>query len=610
MRLATAAKIAVGVVVVPVVAVVVALQFLDLNPYRDAIGRRVEAFTGRDVAIAGEIDLDLVPRPAVVVEEVSLGNATWGSRPEMVKVGRAEIELAFLPLLVGGLEVRRLVLVAPDILLETDERDRGNWVFAKGGAPAEAGTPAETEAEAKGGITVPRFSEVLIEDARITYRDGRTREETQIGLDRVVARSDGSKSPLYLELRGALNGRRIDVAAELGPLSRLFDARRPYPVEFRLRAGNSDAQGKLTLAAAAVPPSFEGTVSWKTIDLRDLGLVGGEEDDAPPPGQPLFSEDPLPFSGLRAVEAKVDLSGKRLLGGPVELKDIAGVVSLKGGRLTAEGLKAAVEGGGSVDGRIVVDGSRRSGTVTARLTARELGLEALVGEVVTIGKVSGEADAAIALSAEGRSMRELMASLDGAAEVVVGKSSVGNRYLDLVAGEFLTTLLESAYRADEVTYLNCAVARMRFVKGTGRSEALLVDTTRSTIKGNGTVDLSKEAIDMVIVPRPKKVGLSLGVPVRVVGPLRSPSVLPDTAGTLKSLGRMAAGIATGGLAFGSVALLGNIGEKDNPCLAAAKEAAPAPEAAASKPPEKEESGGVRGFFKGIGKRIDKAIERE
>ena len=45
----------------------------------------------------------------------------------MVRLKVLEIEVKLFPLLFGNIQVKRLILVEPDILLETDRKGRGNW---------------------------------------------------------------------------------------------------------------------------------------------------------------------------------------------------------------------------------------------------------------------------------------------------------------------------------------------------------------------------------------------------------------------------------------------------------------------------------------------------
>ncbi len=148
-------KILIGLlasVVVVVVAGVVTPFYMDLEELRGPIEAEAEKATGRKVIVAGEIDLDisLTPGIALQVQDIRFANADWGSRPEMVSIRRLEIEVAILPLFSGDFQFKRLVVVAPDILLETDAKGRGNWEMAgaaedetapEGAAPGDG--PAE-----------------------------------------------------------------------------------------------------------------------------------------------------------------------------------------------------------------------------------------------------------------------------------------------------------------------------------------------------------------------------------------------------------------------------------------------------------------------------------
>ncbi|HEM47146.1 MAG TPA: AsmA family protein, partial [Alphaproteobacteria bacterium] len=111
MRIGKALKITAIVVPVVVVALVVGavavLMSTDFNQYKPRIAEEVKAATGRDLAIAGDLALKVSLSPAVTVEGVTLSNADWGSRPEMVSVERFEAEVALIPAIFGTIEVKR-----------------------------------------------------------------------------------------------------------------------------------------------------------------------------------------------------------------------------------------------------------------------------------------------------------------------------------------------------------------------------------------------------------------------------------------------------------------------------------------------------------------------
>ena len=131
MRLRTILIAAAGVVVVAVGAVATILLTTDFNQYRGLIADELKQATGRDVAIGGDFQLAISLTPTVAVNDVTLANAEWGSRPQMVTLRRLEAEMELLPLLSGEIRIKRIVLVGADILLERDKKGRANWIFGE-----------------------------------------------------------------------------------------------------------------------------------------------------------------------------------------------------------------------------------------------------------------------------------------------------------------------------------------------------------------------------------------------------------------------------------------------------------------------------------------------
>src|SRR4030067_2162617 len=110
--------ICLGVIVIVIIAVVIAISMVDVNRYKGDVIQLVQEKTGRQFAVDGEFKLALSLVPTVVVEGVKFGNADWGSRPDMLTVGRLEIQVSLIPLLSNTIKVDRLILIAPEMLLE------------------------------------------------------------------------------------------------------------------------------------------------------------------------------------------------------------------------------------------------------------------------------------------------------------------------------------------------------------------------------------------------------------------------------------------------------------------------------------------------------------
>ena len=135
------------VVLVIVGGAIVALSF-DPDSLKSRIIAAVKQATGRDLTLQGRIRLSLALQPTLTVQGVSLANPPGFSRPQMATLERLDLKLALLPLLSHHVEIDRLVLVKPDIILERDAQGQPNWLFTPEASPA---TPRSTAAGTRDG---------------------------------------------------------------------------------------------------------------------------------------------------------------------------------------------------------------------------------------------------------------------------------------------------------------------------------------------------------------------------------------------------------------------------------------------------------------------------
>ncbi len=244
------------VLAVVLVAAGVALRraSIDLDGQRALIADAVEAATGRRLVLAGKARLALAPGPRILVEDVTLANASWGSRPAMLAARRIVLELEWLPLLAGRVVVRRLVFDAPDVLIETDAQGRGNWAFEGAGAG---------DAD---GVALPfGIDEINLRRGRLVYRDGVDGRRLSIAIDEARLAAEDRGDGFTVAIVGEIDGRPVSVEGRLGPFA-AFSGARPLALDLRLRSGD------LAFALAgrvADLPALAG------LDLG-LGIEGGD----------------------------------------------------------------------------------------------------------------------------------------------------------------------------------------------------------------------------------------------------------------------------------------------------------------------------------------------
>jgi uncharacterized protein involved in outer membrane biogenesis len=634
--------IAVVVLVVALVATGIGIiMSIDFNQYRPQLAAQAKALTGRDLNLAGDLDVALSLVPTVVVNDVSFANAEWGSRPEMVKVERLEFEMALLPLLSGEIQVKRVVLNGADILLETNAAGTPNWTFASA-SEAEPTAPAE----GGGGVKLPTVNSIAIEDARLTYRDGTTGESQTVALASFSATADSATSPIAIDLEGTLNDNPIklsgsvgalqglldnqpfavDLAGEgggatftvkgtiaepkagrgvalelsakggsladmtaltgselppLGPysvLARLTDQEGGYQVEgLQARMGESDVSGSAGIALGGPRPRITAALTSTKLDFKDFGVEPqpAVEGTAAPSGDAggsdgrVFPADPLPFDGLKAVDASVKFTGQQVIKAPVTMENVAANLTLENGKLTVTQLDTGISGGTvAING--VVDASQAKPGVALKVTARQVEAGTL-SQTLGLTKVlsGGKVDLDLDVTGTGNSVREILAGLNGTSNMEMGQGRINNRFAEIVLADLVKLLTFSG--SGDSSNLNCMVIRFDFANGLATSKGLVVDTNGATIVGSGDIHLDSEKLDMRFDPGAKETNLvNLAIPVMVGGTLASPSVVPDPAALAQGVAGVAVGAATGGV-FGALAGLATGGSDsgsgtgDNPC---------------------------------------------
>jgi uncharacterized protein involved in outer membrane biogenesis len=297
-----------GLVVVIVGGAVIAVKSIDFNQYRSTIADQVKLATGRDLKIAGDLDVGISLTPTVSVNDVSFSNASWGSRPEMVTVKRFEGQLELLPLISGDIRVKRIVLKGADILLETDAKGQGNWVFA----PASPAAQTESAPAEGGSGKLPTVNNVAFEDVTITYKDGVANKTQTVALQKLSAESGGGDEPIALEIVALLNEQPVSATGTIGCLRGII-ANQPMPIDIKAEAGGATVAAKGTIAEPDAGTGIAITLTAEGKSLADLTPLAGAE--LPPLGPYSFSGNLSDADGgYKVADMKLKMGGSDIAG--------------------------------------------------------------------------------------------------------------------------------------------------------------------------------------------------------------------------------------------------------------------------------------------------------
>ncbi len=603
----------VALLVVAAIGVFVLLNNIDFNRFRGAIAEQVGKATGRQVTIAGDFELSISLTPTVSFADVTLANASWGSRPDIVRVKRLEVEMELLPLLFGETRVRRVVLVGADILMETNDKGIGNWVL---------GTIGEEEvapgSESGGARTLPTVNVVVIEDAIITYRSGVTGELQTLTLAEASFEAESRTSPIAFALDGAVNGQPLSLTGSLGSVE-VLGSGTPLPVEFSLQAGGASVTAKGAIERPAQGEGIAFALTASGDSLASLGPLFGGTLPALGPYE-IAGTLSNPSGAYKLADAAIKLGGSDLRGEVIlalgERPTLT--ATLASTRLDLEDLGIAGAGGGAGssgagDGRVFPDDAlpfdglafadaelaldigtlvNQKATLSnvnvdlslagGKLTVRKLDAGISGGRVSIAGNVNAAArPAAVAarITARGVESAALLQTFgiggsftggtvnldldvkgkgDSIRQIMAGLDGTssfemkGGRIEDEFAKLILADVSQLLQSGGDSGAINCMVSRFAIKNGLATSQALVVDTPGAVILGSGRVMLDSEKLDLRFDPSAKQVNLAnLAVPVRVGGTFLKPSVTPDAAA-------LATGVVgtVGAVALAPVAIVG------------------------------------------------------
>jgi uncharacterized protein involved in outer membrane biogenesis len=647
---AVAAAVAIGWLV---------LTRLDADGYRADLIAQLEAATGREVAIGGDMDLALGLTPRLTVERVRVANPEWAAAQSMLQAERVRVDIAPLPLLWGDLRLHGLTLQSPRLNLERGADGQASWRFARAEPGGRDNVLAGLRRLRVADATVSIWRDGRVERLWLRELEATGADDMRLAVSGLVRLRDVDVSldgtvgapallleadnhfPLDLafhalnadlQLSGSIinpaGARRLDLevdfrspqpqrlAARLGlsgvPAETLsFGGRLTgSDAHFALRRlsgrfGETTLEGRGTLDLSGARPKVSADLRAPVVDLRPFG-----RGPAAPVDARMFPETPLPWALIRRVDADLELEVQvlRLARGLV-LNALAGTVTVEAGQLDLPDFKGrALEA--ALEGSFSADAHASPPRVELRLDGEAIPYGAMLRKAGLTDGVEGAGDVSLSLASAGETPRALAAGAQGKVSVQGREGRVANALVQ-AAGPGLAELLAPWRRTSKDIQLTCAVARFDVAEGRMTTNAALADTRTATIGAEGAIDLGAERYDLRLVPQAKDTRLvRLAAPVRIVGPLAQPRIEPASSETARN-GQIAIGNVVNPLVtLGALVVESETGAR-NPCVAAIEQAKRRPGAAsdpaAGRPSSDDEPDGGGGFFERLEQSVDRVL---
>jgi AsmA protein len=467
-RLAIAAAAMVAVAFVTLIA----LSFLmPAAVVRDAVAKQIQAVTGLDPILRGDVSVSLFPSGTVTFHNVLLGDDRTGE-PAVV-TDELTARLRYFPLLAGRIEIADVTLVRPTITVTFMPDGLSNWSGLIGSlARALAPNPGRAAS----------FSEIGINDGTIVVRD--TEKGYIERLDNVefqiawpsISRSFGANGHLVwhgepveasltlTDFLAALSGQRSGVKVRLAgaPLKLAFDgAASAQPTlklegtlgvdapslrdamrwtgkskvpfggfgRFALRAQSMIGDGVISLANVNVEldgNTAEGVLTLSAGDHRMVqGTLAADALDLTPyvTGMRLLATNernwdqlPIGLDGLADMNLDLRLSAASIKIANAQLGRTAVAANMRDGKLDLT-IGESQAYGGVVKGAVGIASANGGAEAMTHVQFVDVDLESCLGQVFGIQKIAGRGNLMLNIDGAGDSVLAMTNTLNGTASL-------------------------------------------------------------------------------------------------------------------------------------------------------------------------------------------------
>ena len=313
------AIIGAGLVALIVLALLLIPLFVDVERYKPEIEKQVSEFTGRPFEIKGKLQLSLFPWAVLAVSDLHLGNPPGFEEKNFVYVKSFDFQVKLFPLLFKDIQIKRIVVERPQIVLEKNRQGLVNWEgFGKSTdavpkkAVQETGKKAPTIGLPIKALAVGEFA---ITEGSVLYIDQAKKERKELSKLTLRLQDISLQRPIHMLLSAFVDGKPLSLEGKIGPLGK-DPGKGTLPLDLVIKALDLLEIGlKGKIIAPAFKPKFDMTVHVSDFSPRKLIAALGQTF-------PIATADP---KALSVVALKANINGDtgeiRISNGVLKLDD-------------------------------------------------------------------------------------------------------------------------------------------------------------------------------------------------------------------------------------------------------------------------------------------------
>ncbi|MCB1651986.1 MAG: AsmA family protein [Alphaproteobacteria bacterium] len=279
---------------------------------------------------------------------------------------------------------------------------------------------------------------------------------------------------------------------------------------------------------------------------------------------------------LSGLKLDLEATLEKTIAQGFEIGRISAPLKIEGDQFSAAPLSGNISGG-KLSGRVDLDAREKTAKLKIHAQIKGLDYGALQKRYAEQAQIEGHADMLFELTSTANDAARLADNLKGTIGFISGEGHMRSNILNIWGQGLLNNLLPSFGTEDDLK-LNCAVMDLELEDRNLTTKALLVDTQRVTVSGDGQYKIDQDRLDLKLTPKSKDVSIGdLSTAVHLSGPLKDLSVTPSALDIGKKIGGLLLGAVNP--AFYAITFVGLNLDDQHPCKAFVieKENLPPPE---------------------------------
>ena len=320
------------------------------------------------------------------------------------------------------------------------------------------------------------------------------------------------------------------------------------------------------------PPNIRAEINADTLNVEHLlatlssnnsGDKETEQDaESAEKKSSLFSDEPIQLDWLSSADTQILLSINTLLYKDATLKDVKASLTAKNNVATLD-VSSLKYKDANLTTKTSINANNHS--FSHSLFTENFDLGTLLTETDISSTLQGKIDASINVNSIGKTSKQLAHNAQGKITTVMTQGSLADAPIDLLASNLLVELMPGKSKKDN-TKIECLFVQFSGENGIFNSDAALLNTENIVMTTNGSIDLTAEKLNLLLVPKPKNIELfTLDANIRVSGDITDPGFSLDKSSVFKKLLKSAATVALGPAAL-AVPFTNMGGSKSEKCF--------------------------------------------